>query len=122
MGEQEMVLGTDPVDVLEIDAHPERLIFLRNHDDVGEPLGVVHLTDELGCQEPSNFFTNGFPFLCSRTMKMFLHRFCFRIDSQAVLSQLPRYTRHVEWLPCEDVPVLTEELDERFFLFAVECC
>ena len=24
------------------------------------------------------------------------------------------------WSPCEDVPILTEELDERAFLFAVE--
>ena len=121
-GEREMILGADPIDVLEIDAHSERLILLRDHDDVGEPLGVVHLTDELGCQEPSNFFANGLPLLCSRATKMLLHRFCFRVDSQTVLSQLPGYTRHVGWLPCEDVPVLTGELDERVFLFAVECC
>ena len=117
-----MILGADPIDVLEINAHSERLVFLRDHDDVGEPLGVVHLTDELGCQELSNFFANGLPLLCSRVTKMLLHRFCFRVDSQTVLSQLPGYTRHVGWFPCEDVPVLTEELDERFFLFAVECC
>ena len=39
-----------------------------------------------------------------------------------MLSQPPGNTRHVSRLPCEDVPVLTEELDERFFLFGVECC
>jgi hypothetical protein len=36
---------------------------------------------------------------------------------QSVLSEFPRYTYHVRWLPCKDVPVLTEELDERDFLF-----
>ena len=117
-----MILGVDPIDVLEIDAHSERLILLRNHDDVGEPLGVVHLTDELGCQEPSNFFTNGLPLLCSRATKMLLHRYCLRVNSQMVLNQLPGYTRHVGWFPCKDVPVLTEELDERGLLFVVECC
>ena len=117
-----MILGADQINVLEIDAHSERLILLRNHDDIGEPLGVVHLTDELSCQEPSNFFANGLPFLCSKVMKMLLHRFFFWVNSQMVLSQLPGYIRHVGWFPCEDVPVLTEELDERFFLFAVECC
>ena len=39
-----------------------------------------------------------------------------------MLSQPPGNTRHVRRFPCEDVPVLTEELDERFFLFGVECC
>ena len=72
-----MILGADPIDVLEINAHSERLVLLRDHDDVGEPLGVVHLTDELGCQEPSNFFANGLPLLCSRATKMLLHRFAF---------------------------------------------
>ena len=30
-------------------------------------------------------------------------------DKKRVLSQLPRYTRHVLIQPCEDVPILTEE-------------
>ena len=34
-----------------------------------------------------------------------------------MLGEFPRYTRHVLWGPREDVPVLTEELDERAFLF-----
>jgi hypothetical protein len=33
-----------------------------------------------------------------------------------VLSEFPRDTRHVGWLPCKDVTVLTEELGERAFL------
>ena len=53
---------------------------------------------------------------------MFLDMFCLSIDSQTVLSQPPGYTWHVRRFPCKDVPVLTEELDERFFLFGVECC
>ena len=37
-----------------------------------------------------------------------------------MLSPPPGNTRHVSWLPCKDVPVLTEELDERFFLLRVD--
>src|SRR4051812_13969636 len=37
-----------------------------------------------------------------------------------MLSKFPRYSRHVLWRPCKDVPVLTEELDEIAFLFATE--
>ena len=51
---------------------------------------------------------------------MFFHMLELRVDSQTVLSQPPGNSRHVRRLPCEDVPVLTEELDERFFLFGVE--
>ena len=53
---------------------------------------------------------------------MFFDRFYFWVDSQTVLSQSLGYTLHVRGFPCEDIPVLTEELDERFFLFGVECC
>ena len=37
-----------------------------------------------------------------------------------MLGEFPRYTRHVLGGPCEDVPVLTEEFNERTFLFFVE--
>ena len=46
-----------------------------------------------------------------------LHR---RIDTESMLGQFPGNTRHVRGFPCEDVPVLTKELDVRFFLFGVE--
>ena len=44
-----MIFRAGPIDVLEIDAHSERVVLLRNHDDIGEPLGVVYLVDELSC-------------------------------------------------------------------------
>src|SRR3954464_5084942 len=40
----------------------------------------------------------------------------FGVGVEFVLSEFPRDTRHVRWLTCEDVPVLTEELDECVFL------
>ena len=52
---------------------------------------------------------------------MLFDGFYLGVDTQTVLSQSPRYTWHVRGFPCKDVPVLTEELDERFFLFRVEC-
>ena len=39
---------------------------------------------------------------------------------QLVLGELPRNTRHVFGGPCEDIPILMEEVDELAFLFAVE--
>ena len=48
------------------------------------------------------------------------HRFVFRIHIKGVLSELPRYTWHVRGLPCKNVPILTDELDERAFLFGIQ--
>ncbi len=36
-----------------------------------------------------------------------------------VLSEFSRHTRHVRRFPCEDVPILKDEFDERAFLFGV---
>jgi len=41
------------------------------------------------------------------------------VDVKRVLGKFPGNTRHVGRRPCEDVPVLTEELDERAFLFVI---
>ena len=117
-----MIFRAGPVDVLEINAHSERLVLLRNHDDISEPLVVVNLADELTCQKPSHLFADCLSLLHDEPAEMLFNGFCFWFDSQMVLIQSPGYTWHVRRLPCKDVPVLTEELDERFFLFAVECC
>ena len=39
-----------------------------------------------------------------------------------MLSKIRRDTRHVLGRPCKDVPILTEEIDELAFLFAVKVC
>ena len=39
-----------------------------------------------------------------------------------MLGEFRRDTRHVLGGPCEDVAILTEEIDELAFLFAVEVC
>ena len=39
-----------------------------------------------------------------------------------MLGEFRRYTRHVFGGPCEDVPILTEEIDELAFLFAIKVC
>jgi hypothetical protein len=37
-----------------------------------------------------------------------------------VLGEIRQNTRHVLGRPCEDVPILTEKIDELAFLFTVE--
>ena len=47
-------------------------------------------------------------------------RFELRIYVKGVLSEFPRYTWQVRRLPCKDVPILMDELDERAFLFWIQ--
>ena len=72
------------------------------------------------CQELGHFFTNGLMSFFIEAMKELLDRLKFRINIESVLSEFPRYTRHVRRFPCKDVSVLTDELDERAFLFGIQ--
>ena len=49
-----------------------------------------------------------------------LDRFSVLSDIERVLSEPPRDTRHIRWLLGKDIPILTEELDERAFLFRIQ--
>ena len=72
-----MIFRAGPVDVLEINAHLERFVLLRNHDDISEPLGVVYLSDKSCRQQSSHFLTNGFSLLDGGPSKMFVDGFYF---------------------------------------------
>ena len=120
--ERKMIFRAGPIDMFEINAHTKGIVLFGNHDDIGEPLRVIYLEDELSGQESSHFLANCLPLLRGGATEMLFDRFGFWVDSQMVLNQSPGYTWHVKRFPCEDVPVLMEELDERFFLFGVECC
>ena len=73
-----------------------------------------------GHQEPGHLFTNGFPPLFIKPSKELPDRLKSRINIESVLSEFSRYTWHVRGLPCENVLILTDELDERTFLFRIQ--
>ena len=37
-----------------------------------------------------------------------------------MLGDVPRYAQHVRWLPCEDITIEAQEVDELAFLFGRE--
>ena len=47
--ERKMIFWAGPIDMFEVDAHVKRLVLFGDHDNIGEPLGVVNLSDELRC-------------------------------------------------------------------------
>jgi hypothetical protein len=45
---------------------------------------------------------------------------CLRINFKFVLGQFSQDSRHVRRLPCEYIPIVLQELNERAFLFVVK--
>ena len=71
-------------------------------------------------QEPAYFLTDGLAYFFVETVEKLLDRFKLGINIESVLSEFPRYTWHVRRLPCKNVPVLMDELDEHAFLFRIQ--
>jgi hypothetical protein len=53
-------------------------------------------------------------------MKALLDGLGIWVDMKFILYQFLRNSRHVSRLPCEDVPIFMEEVDEREFLFGIQ--
>ena len=71
-------------------------------------------------QQTGYLFTDSLtPFFIEAAEKL-PDRFKLGINIKGVLSEFPRYTWHVRRLPCKDIPILTDELDERAFLFGIQ--
>ena len=106
--------------MFEVNTHTELLVLLRHQDYIREPLGVVNLADQLGSEKPSYLLTNCLALLDGGSTQVLFDWLGLGIGSESVLSQFPGNTWHVRRLPCKDVPVLTEEMDELGFLFLSE--
>ena len=118
--ESKRVSRTGLIKVYLIHRHTPSVVFLKYQHRVSQPLRMKNFNDETYRQEPGHFFTNGLTPLLIEAMKELLDRLNLRINIKSVLSEFPRYTWHVRRLPCKDVPVLTDELDERAFLFGIQ--
>ena len=114
-----MIFWTNFVDMPKINTSPPRLVLLRNHDRVSQPLGMEDFPDESGCKQSGHFLSDSFSFFRRKSSQGFLNRSCSRIYIQFVLSQLSWNSWHVRGLPCEDIPILTEKVDELEFLFGI---
>ena len=81
---------------------------------------MEYFNDKSSRQESGYFFSNSLASFFIEAAEKLLDRFKLGIDVKSVLSEFPRYTWHVRRFPCKDIPVLTDELDERAFLFRIQ--
>ena len=80
---------------------------------------MKNFNDKPGRLEPGYLLTNSFLPLLIKPPEELPDWLKFWINIKSVLSEFSWYIRHVRRFPCKDVPVLTDELDERVFLFRI---
>ena len=81
---------------------------------------MVNLLDESGRQKLLDLLANDLALLFVESAQPLLHWLGTGSNFQGVLSDFPRYARHVRRTPCEHVGVRTEKVDEHGFLFGIE--
>ena len=117
MRQSKGISWTSLVQICVIHTHTPSAVLLEYQHRVSQPLRVKNFHDKPCRQEPGYLLTNSLTPLFIEAAKKPPDRFKLGIYIKGVLSEFPRYTWHVRRLPCKDVPVLTDELDERAFLF-----
>ena len=120
MGEGERICWTSLIKIRVIHTHTPSAVFLKNQHWISQPLRVKDLHNKPCCQEPGYLLTDGLASLFIEAAEKLLDWLKLGIDIESVLSEFPRYTWHVRRLPCKNVPILTDELDERAFLFGIQ--
>src|ERR1041385_614180 len=79
-----------------------------------------HFHDEACSLQLRNLFADCPSLIFRKMSQRLLDRLRAWPNVQLVLGEFSRHTRHVFWRPCEDVPILTEKLDELGFLFVAK--
>ena len=118
--ESKRVSRTSFAQICVIHTHVPGAILFKHKHRVSQPLWVKNFNNEPGRQVPGHLLSDSLaPFLVKPPKKL-PDQLKLWINIESVLSKFSRYTRHVRRLPCKDVPVLMDELDERAFLFWIQ--
>ena len=118
--QRKVILWARLVEPSIINTHPPLPSLLFDKNRIGEPVGVEYLSNESCCQEFGDLFTYGPTPLIIKAMQALLSGLQAQDEAQCVLGDVPRYARHVRWLPCEDITIGVQEVDELAFLFGRE--
>ena len=84
----EWVFGAGLVEAGVVDAHPPFLILLLDQDGVGQPIGVLDLTDEAGVQKPGEILTNCLTLLFIEQAKALFHRRMAVVNSNILTTKV----------------------------------
>jgi hypothetical protein len=117
---RERIFGTRLIETSVVDAHPKLPIGLGNDNKVDQPPWVVDLLNESSIKQLLDFFTDEVLPLDGLLPRLLLHQPGVGVDLQIVLNNLPRDPGHLRRLPGKHVNIISEEGDEREFLFVTQ--
>jgi hypothetical protein len=81
---------------------------------------MEYLFDEPCCHQLVDLLAYGSALFFVESVQRLLHRSGSSLDIQRVLSDIPRYARHVQGTPRKNLDIRAEKVDEHCFLFGVE--
>ena len=91
------------VEICKIHTHVPFPVGLFDHDNVGQPLGIIDFLDESNCQKLIYFFHNCFVLFWGKNLSFLLDGLLGRVNIQLVLYDLIVYPQHVFVSPSKDV-------------------
>ena len=91
-----------------------------HQDRVSQPFRMENLDDESGGQKSGDFLSSRPTSFLIKPAKILSNWLYFGVSIKMVLSELSQYTWHVRRFPRKNVPILTDELDERAFLCRIQ--
>ena len=107
--------GACSVDVSEVDAESPLAVRFFDEYNVGQPLGIFHLSDCLYMEKFSDLLVDRFLPLWREAPSFLLDWFEGWADVQPMSDYCGVNPSHVCLLPCEDIFVLFKKMGERVF-------
>ena len=78
---------------------------------------MKYFNNKPGGKESGYFFSHSFSSFIVKMLEELFERIHLWVGVEMVHNEFSRDARHVRIFPCENVPILRDELDERAFLF-----
>ena len=113
--QRETFLWARSVDVSEIDAESPLAICFFDKYNVGQPLRILHLPDRSCLEEFPDLLVDGFLSFWREAPPLLFDWLEGRADVQPMSDYCRVNSSHVRLLPCEDVFVLSQKMDEEAF-------
>ena len=88
------------------------------HDDIGQPFGLVNLSNKSCSQELFYFFHNCFVSLWGKYLSLLLDGLLHWVN-KTMLYHMSINSRHIFMAPCKDIQILFQKLHLLVFLWTV---
>ena len=107
--ERKLIFGTSSVQIVEVNTNLNLSLLFREENNVGNPIRMLLLPDEIGVYELFDFWFNCFHNLWTESLLLLLDGLCIRIDVEAMHSHLRIKLRHILVAPSENIYILSHE-------------